>query len=60
MDEQARQAFIYSFFPFIYGIYPYTVVTDKQKNAMEKAGVDFAYYSIEEIAYTCAKKLLEN
>jgi AcrR family transcriptional regulator len=58
MDETARREFLYSFFPFIYGIYPYTVVTDKQKNAMEKAGVGYTYYSIEELAYTCAKKLL--
>lgn len=59
MDEKAREGFLYSFFPFIYGIYPYTVVTDKQKNAMDKAGVGYVYYSIEEIAYTCAVKLLE-
>lgn len=60
MDEASRKTFIYSFFPFIYGIYPYTVVTEKQKTAMEKAGVGYTYYSIGELAYTCAKKLLEN
>ena len=59
MDEKARQAFLYCFFPFIYGIYPYTVVTDKQKSAMEKAAVGYVYYSIHDLAYTCAKKLLE-
>ena len=59
MDEAARREFLYSFFPFIYGIYPYTVVTDKQKNAMKTAGVGYVYYSIEELAYNCAKKLLE-
>lgn len=59
MDEAARREFLYSFFPFIYGIYPYTVVTDKQKSAMKKAGVGYVYYSIRELAYTCAKKLLE-
>lgn len=59
MDERAREDFLYSFFPFIYGIYPYTVVTDKQRNAMEKAQVGYVYHSIDELAYTCAKKLLE-
>lgn len=29
MDDKKRAAFIYSFFPFMFGIYPYTVVTDK-------------------------------
>ena len=60
MGESAREAFIYSFFPFIYGIYPYAVVTEKQKQAMESAGVGYSYHSIFELAYTCAKKLLEN
>ena len=59
MAEKERQAFLYAFFPFIYGIYPYAVVTDKQREAMDKAEVDYAYHSIYELAYTCAKKLLE-
>ena len=59
MDEKARRDFLYSFYPFIYGIYPYTIVTEKQKRAMEKAKVGFTFYSIYDIAYTCARKLLE-
>lgn len=58
VSEHDRQNFIYAFFPFIYGIYPYTVVTEKQRKAMSDAGVDFVYLSIYDIAYTCAKKLL--
>ena len=58
MSAKARQDFIYSFFPFIYGIYPYTIVTEKQRKAMEQANIDYVYLSIYEIAYTCAKKLL--
>ena len=58
MSDNDRQQFIYCFFPFIYGIYPYTVVTDKQKNAMEQAEVGYVFYTIYELAYTCAKKLL--
>lgn len=52
-------AFIYNFFPFIYGIYPYAVVTEKQKKAIEQAGIDYHYYTIYELAYSCALKLLE-
>lgn len=59
MDEKERKEFLYSFFPLIYGIYPYTIVTDKQKRAMETAGVGYTYYSIYDISYTCAKKLLK-
>lgn len=58
LDEEGRKAFLYSFFPFIYGIYPYTVVTDKQKKAMEQAKVGYEFYSIYDLAYNCAKKLL--
>ena len=54
-----RQDFIYSFFPFVYGIYPYVHVTDKQRDAMAEAGVNYVYLSIYDIAYTCAKKLLK-
>ena len=52
-------AFIYNFFPFIYGIYPYSVVTEKQRAAMKEAGIDFKYHTIREMAYNCALKLLE-
>ncbi|MBQ6498571.1 MAG: TetR/AcrR family transcriptional regulator, partial [Ruminococcus sp.] len=60
MDDKSREEFIYTFFPFIYGIYPYSVVTDKQKNAMDRAGVGFKYYSIYELVYTCSNKLLKS
>ena len=53
-------AFIYAFFPFIYGIYPYAVVTDKQKEAMEQAEIDYHYHSIYELAFACALKLLNH
>ena len=59
MGEQDRKGFLYAFFPFIYGIYPYAIVTDKQREAMEKAEVGYVYHSIYEIACACAKKLLE-
>ena len=59
MDEKAREKFIYSFFPFMFGIYPYAVVTQKQKEAMEKAHVNFIYISIYDLVYSMTKQLLE-
>lgn len=58
MDHTGRQQFLYAFLPFVYGVYPYTVVTDKQKEAMEKAGTDFVYMTIYEMVYACTKQLL--
>ncbi len=49
---------LYVFFPFMFGIYPYTAVTDKQKNAMKEAKVDFIYQSVFEITNNCLLKLL--
>ena len=58
MDETARQQFLYAFFPFIYGIYPYTSVTEKQKTAMKQAGIPYVYQSAYDLTCTCLKKLL--
>ena len=58
MTAQDKQDFIYSFFPFMFGIYPYTVVTEKQKEAMKQAKVNYVYMSIYDIAYAEVKKLL--
>ena len=58
MSEQDIRNFIYIFFPFMFGIYPYTSVTDKQKAAMEAAGVDYVYQSIYELTYSCLMMLL--
>lgn len=56
--ELDAEAFIYSFFPFMFGIYPYTAVTVKQQEAMRKAGVNYAHLSIYEITLLEVKKLL--
>ena len=58
MDEAARQRFLYAFFPFIYGIYPYTSVTEKQKEAMKEAGIPYVYQSAYELTFACVKRLL--
>ena len=50
--------FIFIFYPFMFGIYPYAMVTEKQKTAMKDAQVDFAEHSIYEITYNCLVRLL--
>ena len=46
-----KDEFIFLFFPFMYGIYPYAEVTEKQKQAMSDADVPFKYLTIYEITY---------
>ena len=58
MTAQDKQDFIFSFFPFMFGIYPYTVVTEKQRAAMTKAKVNYVYMTVYEITYAEVKKLL--
>ena len=58
MPVGQKQDFIYTFFPFMFGIYPYTYVTDKQRTAMEAAGVNYVFMTIYEITFNCVKRLL--
>ncbi len=52
------QGFIYAFFPFMFGIYPYTVVTDKQREALERAHTNYVFLSIYEITRSLVSRLL--
>ena len=58
LDEKGRQTFLYAFLPFVYGLYPYTMVTEKQKQAMQEAGVSYVYMSTYEMAYDFIRTLL--
>ena len=59
-DMSARdiQDLIYMFFPFMFGIYPYTAVTEKQRTAMKEAEIEYKYQTVYEITYTYLLKLL--
>lgn len=59
ISEQERQNIIYVFFPFMFGIYPYVKVTEKQKKAMNDAQIGFIDHSIYEITYDCLIRLLD-
>lgn len=59
MEIADKQNFIYTFFPFMFGIYPYTFVTEKQRIAMEEANVNYVFMTIYEITYNFVKKFLD-
>ena len=52
------QNFIYTFYPFMFGIYPYTAVTEKQRVAMKEAGINYVYQSVYELTNSCLIRLL--
>ena len=58
ISKEEQQNFIYIFYPFMFGIYPYAKVTEKQSAAMKGAQVDYLYQSIYEITYNCLIRLL--
>ena len=58
MSIQDIQNFIYTFYPFMFGIYPYTAVTEKQRAAMKEAGIDYVYQSVYELTFSCLIRLL--
>lgn len=53
------ESFIFVFFPFLFGVYPYCMATQKQLDAMGEAGMDFKLHTIYEIVYSCVMQLLD-
>ena len=58
MSEADIRNFIYTFYPFMFGIYPYTAVTEKQRLAMKEAGIDYVYQTVYELTCGCLMRLL--
>lgn len=58
MSEDDIKEFLYIFYPFMFGVYPYAVADDRQKEAMDEAGVAYAPYELEEITRLFVIKLL--
>lgn len=54
-----REQFIFVFFPFLFGVYPYSVATEKQLTAMKEADIEFTMHSIYEMVYQCVIQLLD-
>ena len=58
LTEEKRRSFLYAFLPFVFGLYPNTVVTDKQREAMQEAGISYVYMSTYEMANTFIRTML--
>lgn len=58
MSEDDIKEFLYIFYPFMFGVYPYAVADDRQKEAMDEAGIAYAPYELEEIIRLFVIKLL--
>ncbi len=58
MTAAEIQQFLYAFFPFLFGVYPYTSHTEKQQKAMELAHVEIVRFSVCEIVRSFVLKML--
>ena len=58
MSDNRIEKFIYEFYPFLFGVYPYTNATQKQQEAMAKAGVEYKRLTIAEIMLSLVDDLL--
>lgn len=56
--DDGAESFILSFYPFLFGVYPYTSVTEKQRSAMDAVGMTYALPSVYELARETILKLL--
>ena len=57
--SEKRENFIRYFFPFMYGIYPYTFVTEKQTEAMKKAGTRIPHQTVYDLTRSMIAELLK-
>ena len=60
MTANDIQGFLYTLFPFLFGVYPYTSHTEKQKKAMELAHVGYISHSVYELVKPFAARLLQS
>lgn len=58
LPEEDIQSFIFTFLPYMHGIYPYAFATEKQIQAMDQIGLAHPERSIIEIAKTGLLKML--
>ena len=57
-SEERIEKTIYSFFPILYGIYPYSFADENTREAMIQARADFHYSSVYDIAYNALAVIL--
>ena len=59
-DSERMDRFVFSFLPFVYGIYPYVFTSKKQEAAMRAAGMHPKRLGIYELSYPFILKMLED
>ena len=59
MSDAKISQITYAFFPFMYGIYPYTYPTEKQCKAMKKAKIPYKVQSVYELTYRFLIQILK-
>ena len=52
------EQFVYTLYPFLIGVYPYTEATEKQRKAMEQAGIPYRPFTVSELTRPLVKKLI--
>ncbi|MBR3295000.1 MAG: TetR family transcriptional regulator [Clostridia bacterium] len=57
LTEEEIKDRVYMFFPFMFGIYPYTSATEKQKKAMDEADIVFRFQTVYELCFPFLVKL---
>ncbi len=60
MTIEDIEHFIYTFFPFMFGLYPYTNVTEKQHTAMETVGLNYPKRHVYDFACQTISMILNN
>ena len=58
MGEGEIRGFLYSFFPFLFGVYPYACHTEKQERAMELARVQVPRRSVYQLTAPAVEAML--
>ncbi len=58
IEEEEISRFIKIILPYMHGIYPYAHATDKQIEAMERAGVTYEKTTIQDLTYRGLVKML--
>ncbi len=58
VSEEKSTQIIYAFFPYMYGIYPYSYPTDKQISAMDEVKLSHMDTTIYEMTYQFLKLIL--
>ena len=60
LGQEGNEAFLCAFLPFLFGVYPHTEPTEKQRRAMELAHVPYVRRTVAEITRSLVEKLLQD